>query len=109
MVVLALTGWLLKSVPVRFSDTPDSGVSAPLKMPSLLLSVNTRPLIWRPAGTSAKSLATEAVAGGRMIVAIWLGSTIWPVAVPAVPPLGTVPARVLPLAVPLGCVGSRTV
>ena len=82
--------------------TPPSPDSPASITPLLLLSAQTLPAIW-PGGISPKLFSTEAwpTASGMLLTA--LGSTATPV---AVPPL--LPARVWPLSVPAGWVGSRT-
>lgn len=102
VVVVAVTGLPLMSVPLRATVWPPMPWSLPLIAPLLSKSRKTVPEIRRPFGISASYCPSNAVPGGRTRLEIRLGVVPVGVAVPAVPPFGTAPAEVVPLAVLLG-------
>ena len=93
------------SVPLNSTVTPAMPASPLSIRPLLLLSSQTLPLITLLFGISAKLLPVdEAPDVASTIPAMALGSVPTPVAVPP-----ALPAVVMPLLVPAGCVGSVTV
>ena len=94
-----------RSVPVSSIVTPAMPVSAPLKRPLLSVSSQTRPERLLLLGISAKLLLIDVAPGDvRTMPATTLGTVDCGVAVPP-----ALPAMVLPLLVPVGCVGSVSV
>ncbi len=109
MVTSRVTALPARSVPVRRTITEPMPCSDGSMTPSLSRSRQTRPLIALLSGISPNRLSCDEVPGVvRSIALIALGTVVIGVAEPdGVPP--TVPARVWPLLVPVGCCGSVTV